>query len=176
MGIICGPGSESPDSELTCSPYEIAVSLLQEIGLDLTPILGAKPPSSPDAPGWHCLLKLPVFSEPVISGAVSGILFAFMGESEKKLREHENRRILSSDQLFLGILKSRRPDNLITTLTEMGDLLAASSEDSAYPILKGHWIHCFADVSASQSSQVAFPFLLVRFNGLYLPEENEQII
>jgi hypothetical protein len=43
IGIICGPWSESPDSELMCSPYEIAVSLLEEIGLDLPPILGAKP-------------------------------------------------------------------------------------------------------------------------------------
>jgi hypothetical protein len=56
-----------------------------------------------------------------------------MGESEEKLREHENRRILSSDQLFLGIMKSPRPDHLITALTKMGDLIAASSEDSAYP-------------------------------------------
>jgi hypothetical protein len=55
-----------------------------------------------------------------------------MGESEEKLREQENRRILSSDQLFLGIMKSPRPGHLITALTKMGDLLVASSEDSAY--------------------------------------------
>jgi hypothetical protein len=69
MGILCGPWSESPDSELICSPSEISVSLLEEVGLDLTPILGVEPPSSPDAPAWHCLLKLPVFSEPVSSSA-----------------------------------------------------------------------------------------------------------
>jgi hypothetical protein len=79
MRILCGPWSESPDSELICSPYEIVVSLLEEIGLDLTPILGAEPPSSPDAPAWHCLLKFPVFSEPVSSGAFRGTLFGFMG-------------------------------------------------------------------------------------------------
>jgi hypothetical protein len=60
-----------------------------------------------------------------------------MGESEEKLREHENRRILSSDQLFLGIMKSPHPDHLITALTKMDDLLAASSEDSAYPHIEG---------------------------------------
>jgi hypothetical protein len=51
----------------------------------------------------------------------------------KKLREHENWKILSPDQLFLGIMKSPRPAHLITALTKMGDLLAASSVDSAYP-------------------------------------------
>jgi hypothetical protein len=30
-------------------------------------------------------------------------------------------------------MKSPRPDHLITPLTKMGDLLKASSEDSAYP-------------------------------------------
>jgi hypothetical protein len=116
-----------------CLPYEITVSLLEEIGLDLTPILGAKPRLSPDAPAWHCLLKLPIFSEPVSSGATRGTLFAFMEESEEKLREHENRRTLTSDQHFLGIMKSPHSDHLITVLTKMSDLLAASSEDSAYP-------------------------------------------
>jgi hypothetical protein len=90
MGIICGPGSESPDSELICSPYEIAVQLLEEVGLDLTPILGAEPPSSPDAPAWHCLLKLPVFSGPVSSRAFKGTLFAFMGNLR---RNYGNTRI-----------------------------------------------------------------------------------
>jgi hypothetical protein len=56
-----------------------------------------------------------------------------MGKSEEKLGEHENRRILSSHQLFLGIMKSSGPDHLITALTKMGNLLAASSEDSACP-------------------------------------------
>jgi hypothetical protein len=59
-----------------------------------------------------------------------------MGKSEDQLREHENRRILSSDQLFLGIMKSLHPGHLITALTKTGDLLAASSEDSAYPPLE----------------------------------------
>jgi hypothetical protein len=58
----------------------------------------------------------------------------------------------------------------------MGDLLAASSEDSAHPHIERYWIHCFADVSAFQSSQVAFVLLPVGFNCLYLPEETEQII
>jgi hypothetical protein len=133
MEILCGPWSESPDSELIYSLYEIAVSLLEEVGLDLTPILGAEPPSSPDAPAWHCLLKLPIFSESVSSSAFRGTLFAFMGESEEKLPEHKNRRILSSDQLFLGIMKSPRPDHLITALTKIGDVIAASSEDLVYP-------------------------------------------
>jgi hypothetical protein len=47
---------------------------------------------------------------------------------------------------------------------------------SSIRILKGHWIHSFADVSASQISQIAFAFLLGGFNCLYLPEENGQII
>jgi hypothetical protein len=33
-------------------------------------------------------------------------------------------------------MKSTRPDHLITSLTKMGDLLAASSEDPAYPHLE----------------------------------------
>jgi hypothetical protein len=37
MAIVCDPWSDSPDSELMCSPYDLAVSLLEEIGLDLTP-------------------------------------------------------------------------------------------------------------------------------------------
>jgi hypothetical protein len=49
-------------------------------------------------------------------------------------------------------------------------------ESLSIRILKGHWIHCFADVSASQSLQIAFAFLLVGFNCLSLPDENGQII
>jgi hypothetical protein len=94
MGIISGPWSESPDSELMCSPYEIAVSLLEEIGLDLTPILGAKPSSSPDAPAWHCILKLPVFSEPVSSGVVSALC---LPSWENLRRNYGHRNIRRAD-------------------------------------------------------------------------------
>jgi hypothetical protein len=40
MGVICEPWSESPDSELACRPFDIAVSLLGAIGVDLTRVFG----------------------------------------------------------------------------------------------------------------------------------------
>jgi hypothetical protein len=82
VAIICDPWSESPDSELVCSPYDLAVSLPKEIGLDLAPILGEKPPQSSDdsisrAPVWRCLLQLPAFSTPTQSSSVRGTLYSF---------------------------------------------------------------------------------------------------
>jgi hypothetical protein len=75
MVILCDPWSESPNSELMCSPHDLAVSLLEEIGLDLLPILGEKsPPSSDDSISptttWRCLLQLPAFSVSTQSSSV----------------------------------------------------------------------------------------------------------
>jgi hypothetical protein len=83
MAIVCDPWSESPDSELTCSPCDLALSLTEEIGFDLTPILEEKPPPSSDdsispAPAWCCLLPLPAFQAPTQSGSVRGILYSFL--------------------------------------------------------------------------------------------------
>jgi hypothetical protein len=99
-----------------------------------------------------------------------------MGESEEKLRKHENRRILSSNQLFLGIMKSPRPDHLITALTKMGELLATSSEDSAYPHFERALDSLFCRRLSVPELGGAFALLLVGFNCLYLPDENGQII
>jgi hypothetical protein len=44
MVIVCDPWSESPNSELTCSPYDLVVPLLEEVGLVLPSILGQQPP------------------------------------------------------------------------------------------------------------------------------------
>jgi hypothetical protein len=76
-------------------------------------------------------------------------------------------------------MKSLRPDHLITALIKMGGILVASSEDSVYPHIEMALDSLFRrrlSVSASQNSQVAFAFLLVGINCLYLPEENIQII
>jgi hypothetical protein len=40
LGVICEPWSESPDSELACRRFDIAVSLLEATGIDLTRVLG----------------------------------------------------------------------------------------------------------------------------------------
>jgi hypothetical protein len=82
MAIVCDPWSESPDSELMSSPYDLAISLLEEIGLDLTRIPGEKPPPSSDdsispAPAWCCLLQLPAFSAPNQSSSARGTPYSF---------------------------------------------------------------------------------------------------
>jgi hypothetical protein len=115
-----------------CSPYNLAVSLLEEIGLGLAPILGKKHPPSLDdsispAHAWRCLLQLPAFSVPTQNGSVRGTLYSFFDESEEKWRETANRRVLSSDQPFLGFIKSPRPGHLIRAPGRMGELLEGTS-------------------------------------------------
>jgi hypothetical protein len=111
-----------------CSPHDLAVSLLEEIGLDLAPIRGQKPPSPSDdsispASAWRCLLQLPAFSVPTQISSVRGTLYSFFGESEEKCRETANRRVLSSDQLFPGIIKSPPPEHLIRAPGRIGEPL-----------------------------------------------------
>jgi hypothetical protein len=134
MGIICGPWSDSPPSELTRPPFEIAVSMFDEIGIDVSRVLvhqreAPRAQRLPRTGAWAELTKFDVFSTPWRPGTLKGTVFtSFFGHRHEQGEEHERLRVLSSDQLFLGIIKSPRPEHLQTSPNKMGKVLG-----TAYP-------------------------------------------
>jgi hypothetical protein len=152
IGVTCGPWSASPPSELTCTPFEIALSLFDEIGIDLSRVL--RRPSQEvllqvlRAPrAWKCLLRLKAFSSPMIGSSLGpslqGTVFAsFFGPRCGQTGSHERLRVLSSDQLFLGIIKSPRTDHLQASSSKMGKMLGTKYADTEKELerMYGHYV------------------------------------
>jgi hypothetical protein len=71
VGVPCGPWHQSPASGLTRPPFEIAISLFDQIGIELSQIL-RRPWSEMtyqtwlELPAWRYLLDLDAFGRPRI--------------------------------------------------------------------------------------------------------------
>jgi hypothetical protein len=120
MGIVCSPWPAFPPSVLRHTPFEIAVSLLETIGIDLRPIMDChciemriRSIAVNSHPGWWDLGTVPIFQNPLNNGGLKGTIFpSFFRQFHQQAGQNESRRVLRSDQLFLGNIKSPRPDNL----------------------------------------------------------------
>jgi hypothetical protein len=119
MGVICEPWSEFPDSEPACRPFDIAISLLEAIGIDLTQVLMTEHYQSTHSwrrsgTLWYCLRSLLVFSYLRESDALKGSVFRPLLKTSPGGHMRDRLHwVLSSDQLFLGVVKSPRPEHLI---------------------------------------------------------------
>jgi hypothetical protein len=141
MGVICGPWAQSPPSVLKHPPFPIGLSLFEQIGINVSRIFPPVPappgsvevpqnprPAAPRGiPAWRGLLNIPAFSSPLASGVLRGTVFmSFFGHSHGQAREKESLGHLSSDQPFLGIIKSPRPDHLNAAPSKMHRVLGSA--------------------------------------------------
>jgi hypothetical protein len=118
-----------PDSELAYRPFDIGVSLLEAIDLDLTRGLGtghhqSTPSWRRSGTPWYCLRSLLAFSCPRESEALKGSVFCPL--LKRSHGEHMRDRphwVLSSDRLLLGVVKSPRPEDLIADPSRMAKML-----------------------------------------------------
>jgi hypothetical protein len=120
VAVTCGPWHQSPASGLTRTPFEIAISLFDQIGIDRSQIL--RLPWSEVTyqtwcrpPAWRCLLNLDAFGRPRIGPDLGPSLKGAVFESFVRPRcgptgGGERLKVLSSDHIFLGILKSPQTD------------------------------------------------------------------
>jgi hypothetical protein len=108
MGITCGPWSESPPSELTHSPFEIAVSLFDEIDIHLSRVLGRQRETPraqrlPRTGAWVELTKFDVFSTPWRPGTLRGTVFtSFFGHRHEQGEGHERSECCHPINSFSG--------------------------------------------------------------------------
>jgi hypothetical protein len=127
IGIICGPWLASAPSVIRPPAYQIALSMLELIGLDLTPlrVVVNLDPQNP-YPGWWHLKALPAFCNPVAGDALKGTIFmSFFSKIHQPGTGAQSGRSqqLYSDQLLLGIIKSSRPDLLNAAPSKMAKAL-----------------------------------------------------
>jgi hypothetical protein len=110
LGVVCGPWAESPPSVLMHTPFLIALSLFEQIGIGISrsfpdPLAASepedvseapRPAAAPLPPAWHELLKIPAFSSPLTCGALNGTVFlSFFGHSAGQAGEEEAVRHIS---------------------------------------------------------------------------------
>jgi hypothetical protein len=129
IGIICGPWLSSDPSVIPHAAYEIALSLLELIGLDLQPLTVYR---QEQYPSWWDLKALPAFRNPMSGDALKGTVFmSFFSKVDQRGTGAQGGRSkqLCSDQLFLGIVKSPRPDLLNTAPSKMAKVLGTAYPD-----------------------------------------------
>jgi hypothetical protein len=97
-------------SELVHTPFEIAVSLFDQLGIDLSRVLKRPGNESmlqclPGPRAWEEFKRFKSFSSLLTNGALTGTVFmSFFGEHLERPGEHGPVRVSTSDQLFLGII------------------------------------------------------------------------
>jgi hypothetical protein len=100
IGIICDPWQQSPASVLSTKAFHIVVSLLQQIGMDLTS-LQLMDEASDCYPGWWDLQTLREFLDPlrgtVLKETVFISFFSFLDPKSVDNRQSERWKVLSSD-------------------------------------------------------------------------------
>jgi hypothetical protein len=136
IGITCDPWSTSPPSEFHCEPFDIAVSLFEHIGIDLTRILQPRPgePLERGVPyrAWWDLKRLKAFTNPLNTGVFRGTVFmSLFGHVHDEYTANNPRRTLCSDQLFLGIMNSPRSDRMNTAASKMRSTLGTDFPEIA---------------------------------------------
>jgi hypothetical protein len=127
IGIICEPWLASAPSVIRTPAYQIALSMLELIGLDLTPlhvVVNLDPQNR--YPGWWDLKVVPAFCNPVAGDALKGTIFmSFFNKIDQPGTGAQSGRSqqLCFDQLFLGIIKSTRSDLLNAAPSKMAKAL-----------------------------------------------------
>jgi hypothetical protein len=121
IAVDCEPISESDHSAFTSSLKAIAVSLFFQTQIDHTPLqLNSNLMQQNAPPLWCELFIFPEFMPVAHSARL--IPEAHVGPIPKKPRQ-----VLSSNQIFLGIVQSPRMTHLITAHQQMARALDARS-------------------------------------------------
>jgi hypothetical protein len=108
VGVHCGPCVGSLPSPFQWTPKSIAASLLEQTGLVIGPVVTAEGGFT-DA--WRDLLKISCFATDRPDSRPARRI-----DPQRK----ERTRVLSSNQIFLGIISSPRPFTLMTAPVQMG--------------------------------------------------------
>jgi hypothetical protein len=139
MGITCEAWSVSTPSELVHTPFEIAVSLFDELGIGLSRVLNRPSEESlrqcvREPRAWHEFKTFKAFSFPLTNDSLCGTVFmSFFGQHHERPGQDGPVGVLSSDQLFLGIVNSPRAVHLITSPSRMGKVPEARAESRVEP-------------------------------------------
>jgi hypothetical protein len=126
VGIECGSSTNSAGSVFIYTPKAIALSLLGRTGLGITP---APIGENSFLQAWQDLFKVEPFHVET-------------AENRSTVRLDENRKMraktLSSNQLFLGIISSPRPFQLITAQARMSEALSPNLAHIEQRLLQMH--------------------------------------